>query len=272
MTVRANPNRKQQVVFMGALLLFVLVGLGVYFAKKRQMSEPPPPARLTSHVMDEANIIWPDERARMNATLEALEAAGGPQIVVATEKRIEGATIAEDALARARRWGVGAAGRNDGAVLLIAQAERKARIEVGYGLEGVLTDAASRLIIESRIAPHLAAGAWTDAARDGLDGVLAIVHPGPVEPPKPSRLYEFGQLAGVALFGVVIALIVVGVVQAIVLAIPGARRRIARSRRWGWFARVRILGGSRDDDRRSSDASPSSIGGGGSFGGGGAND
>jgi uncharacterized membrane protein YgcG len=69
-------------------------------------------------------------------------------------------------------------------------------------------------------------------------------------------------------------LIAIGVLQAILLAIPATRRRIAASKRWGWFARVSILGGqSRDEERGSSSGSSSSgLGGGGSFGGGGAND
>jgi uncharacterized membrane protein YgcG len=71
----------------------------------------------------------------------------------------------------------------------------------------------------------------------------------------------------------VIALIGLGMIQGVILAIPGAGKRIARSRRWGWFARVRIIGGADAGGESSSGgSSPNSIGGGGSFGGGGAQD
>lgn len=267
---KTDNKKAARRIINGAFLVLIFAGLTVYFANKRQAEAPPPPSRLTSLVMDEANILAPDFRAQAGAKLSTLEAIGGPQIVVATERRLQGATIADDALEHARRWRIGHAGRNDGALLLIVESARKARIEVGYGLEGVLTDAASRVIIAERMEAHLRAGEWTQAAQSGLDGVLAIVHPAPIEPPKPTRLYELGQTAGIALFGVVIVLIALGVIQAIALAIPGVDRRLARSKRWGWISRWRVLGGGGGGS--SSSGGSGSSGGGGSFGGGGAND
>ncbi len=111
-------------------------------------------------------------------------------------------------------------------MLLIAVQEKKARIEVGYGLEGVLTDAQSRLIIANDVEPYLAKDDVAGAARHGLDAILAVVHPAPFAEPvveKPG----LGWLLGVGLFMLILALIVIGILQAILLAIPAARRRIA---------------------------------------------
>lgn len=223
--------------------------------------------------MDDANLINPDVRGVMNVGLETLVAQGGRQIVVATEPRLKGATIADDLLALARGWRLGSAGKNDGVLLLIVESEKRARIEVGYGLEGQLTDAASRLIIDDRMEAHLRAGEWTEAAQGGLGGLLAILHPAPVDE-TPSLGYSIGQAAGMLLFGVVIVLIALGIVQGVALAIPGVAPRLAKSKRWGWIARWRVLGGSGrgGSDNSSSGGGGGGGGGGGSFGGGGASD
>jgi len=135
----------------------------------------------------------------------------------------------------------------------------------------VLTDAQSRLIIANQIEPFLEKGDFAAAARHGVEAILALVHPAPFAEPvveKPG----LGWLLGVGLFMLIPVLIVIGIIQAILLAIPAARRRIAGSKRWGWFARVRILGGQSGGGSGSTSSSSGSIGGGGSFGGGGAND
>jgi uncharacterized protein len=277
MAPRKQRANAPQAVFIIAFLALVCAGVAVWYANKRQ-AETPRPSQLTSLVMDEADIIAPYEHANMAAQLEALEAAGGPQIVVATEKRLQGATIAEDGLEHARRWKIGHAGRNDGVLLLIVESERKARIEVGYGLEGVLTDAASRLIIDRRMQAHLTAGEWTEAARGGLDGILEVVHPAGIEPPvdapymgsKPSRLHDLGQMAGMALFALVAILIPLGIIQAFVLAIPGVDQRLRRSKRWGWIARWRVLSGSSGGGSSSGGGGSGGGGGGGASGGGGS--
>jgi len=214
-------------------------------------------------------------------------------------------SIAEDAIERARAWRIGHAGRNDGVLLLIAESERKARIEVGYGLEGVLTDAVTRLIIADRMERHLQAGAWTEAARGGVEGVLDVVGQTVVAPnagrksgdeTDESLLWTIvigaGKailailfLAVMALFFAVLALVALGILQTILLAIPGVAPRLKASKRWNWIARplpVRAGGGSSGSDSSSdsgwssssssSSDSSSDSGGGGDFGGGGSND
>ena len=73
-----------------------------------------------------------------------------------------------------RHWGIGRAGRNDGALLIVAPAERRVRIEVGYGLEGTLTDAAAKVIIETHVLPRFRAGDMAGGIVAGADAVLAL--------------------------------------------------------------------------------------------------
>lgn len=268
---RARP-RAAPFVFLAALALLATAAFGIRYARQMQdgaaASALPP---LSGFVMDRASLIDREARMAMEAELRALDAEGRMQMVVATLYTTGDRPIAETAITLARGWGIGHAGRDDGVLLLLSERERQARIEVGYGLEGVLTDAAARIIIAESIAPALGEGDFTAAARRGMDAVLALVHPDPLpKPAAPGPLYEFGQTAGILFFMLVIAIVGLGAVQMVVLAVPGAAARIERSRRFGWFARVQIIGFSRRRDREDS-SSGGSMGGGGSFGGGGAN-
>jgi uncharacterized membrane protein YgcG len=124
-------------------------------------------------VMDMADIIDPEERMRISVQTAAIEKAGGPQIVVATESALDTDSIGDDAIERGRTWGIGHAGNDDdGIVILIVQSERAARIEPGFAFHETLNDAECRRI-EALMAQRLARADWTGAARLGLDEVVA---------------------------------------------------------------------------------------------------
>jgi uncharacterized protein len=264
----ANARR-----IVGAAIQFLIAaGVFIYLAKQRQIADLADHPALTHYVLTEGDLIGPSDTAALEDKLARLDKSGAAQAIVVVDERPFSATIADEALQIARRYRIGHAGRNDGLVLLIAAQDKKARIEVGYGLEGVLTDAQARLLLANEVEPFLLKGNVGAAARHGIDAILAVVHPAPFAEPTPEKL-GIGWLLGVGLFIIVLALVVLGVLQGVILAIPGMSRRVAASRRWGWFARVRILGGqSRGDEHDSSTSSSPGVGGGGSFGGGGAND
>jgi uncharacterized protein len=269
---KANKGAKPRRIVGAALLFLIAAGIFIYFAKQRQVADLADHPVLTHYVQAESDLIGRGDAAALEDELAKLDKSGAAQAIVVANERLSTATIADEALQIARRYRLGHAGKNDGLVLLIDAQDKKARIEVGYGLEGMLTDAQARLIIANDIEPFLSKGDIGAAARHGIDAILAVVHPAPFAEPAPEKLGT-GWRLGVGLFMVVIALVVLGVVQGLVLAIPGMNGRITASKRWGWFARVRILGGqSRNGERASSSSSSASIGGGGSFGGGGAND
>jgi uncharacterized protein len=278
MSVKATRTKRPKgpnprFVFGAAIVIFAALGAFIYFGKQRQDAYHAEHPRLTHYVLDDGALLNRQDKVAMEETLERLDKDGVAQMIVVAKENLESDVIADEALRIGRRYGIGHAGRNDGIVLLIAAQEKKARIEVGYGLEGVLTDAQSRLIIANDIAPLLAKDDVGGAARRGLDAILALVHPAPFAQPvieKPG----LGANLVVLMFMLIPVLIAIGILQAILLAIPATRRRIAASKRWGWFARVSILGGQSSAKERESSSSSSSsgMGGGGSFGGGGAND
>jgi uncharacterized protein len=128
--------------------------------------------KLTGRVVDAANVIPPDIEARLDQKLAALETQSRRQLVVATTPDLQGYDIADYGYQLGRAWGIGGKERNDGALLIVAPNERKLRIEVGYGLEGVLTDGLSSLIINQTIVPRFKAGDIAGGIEAGADAII----------------------------------------------------------------------------------------------------
>ncbi len=126
---------------------------------------------LSGRVVDEANIIPAPVEAELTAKLERLEATTRHQVVVATIKDLKGYEIEDYGYQLGRAWKIGDAKLDDGAVLIVAPSARKVRIEVGYGLEPVLTDALSSVIIQTRIIPKFKAGDMPGGISAGVDAI-----------------------------------------------------------------------------------------------------
>lgn len=114
---------------------------------------------LTGRVVDSAGILSPEDRAALEATLAQLEQETTVQVVVASVPRIEGA-IEDYSLRLAEHWGIGQAETDNGALVLVSIEDRRARIEVGYGLEGAIPDGLAGRIIRHELAPHFASGEY----------------------------------------------------------------------------------------------------------------
>ncbi|MDJ0978756.1 MAG: TPM domain-containing protein [Erythrobacter sp.] len=140
---------------------------------------------LTGRVVDEANILPADVEAQLTAQLEALETQSTRQLVVATVSDLQGYEIEEYGYRLGRDWGIGQEGENNGAILLVAPNERRVRIEVGYGLEGYLTDALSSLIIQNAILPRFRDG---DMPGGVVAGANAIVSQLALPPDEAARV------------------------------------------------------------------------------------
>jgi uncharacterized protein len=130
---------------------------------------------LSGRVVDEAGVLDASTREQLRAKLAALEAKNGTQLVVATVKSLRGNTIEDYANRLFRRWQLGQKGTNNGVLLLHAPAERKIRIEVGYGLEGRLTDAITKVIITNAIAPHFKANDFSGGMTRGVDDIIRVL-------------------------------------------------------------------------------------------------
>lgn len=114
---------------------------------------------LTGRVVDSAGILSPEDRASLEATLAQLERDTTVQVVVASVPRIEGA-IEDYSLRLAEHWGIGQAETDNGALVLVSIEDRRARIEVGYGLEGAIPDGLAGRIIRNELAPRFASGEY----------------------------------------------------------------------------------------------------------------
>jgi uncharacterized protein len=137
-------------------------------------AEPSFPA-LAGRVVDQAQILDAAARTRIDGKLEQLESKTSTQLVVATLRSLQGYDIADYGYRLGRSWGIGQKGKNNGVILLVAPSDRKVRIEVGYGLEGTVTDAVSRLIIENAILPRFRAGDFAGGIERGVDDLVLLL-------------------------------------------------------------------------------------------------
>ncbi|MXO62193.1 TPM domain-containing protein [Qipengyuania oceanensis] len=149
-------------------LLFALVAGLLALPAWAQPSFP----ELTGRVVDNADLLSPEEEAQLTAQLEGLETRTQRQLVVATIPDLEGYDIADYGYQLGRAWGIGDAERNDGALLIVAPNDRKVRVEIGYGLEGVMTDALSSVIIQQDILPRFRDGDMAGGIIAGTDALV----------------------------------------------------------------------------------------------------
>jgi uncharacterized protein len=130
---------------------------------------------LIGRVVDQADVINAQSRGALETKLKELEDKSSIQLVVATVKSLQGSDIETYANGLFRFWKLGQAQKNNGVLLLVAPAEHKVRIEVGYGLEGTLTDALSSVIIASAIIPRFKAGDFSGGIERGVDGIINVL-------------------------------------------------------------------------------------------------
>ena len=153
------------------LILGFLLGLVLSLSGAAAQAAPAFPA-LTGRVVDQAHVLSPDVQAQLTQSLAALQAKTSRQVVVVTLASLNGYDIADYGYQLGRAWGVGQKGLDNGALLIVAPNEHKVRVEVGYGLEPILTDALSSLILQEKVLPRFRAG---DIQGGVVDGTQAII-------------------------------------------------------------------------------------------------
>jgi uncharacterized protein len=161
---------------------------------------------LTGRVVDAANMLDAAERQQLESQLAAFEQASGIQLVVATLPDLQGYEIEEYGYQLGRAWGIGQRDKNNGVLLIVAQAERKVRIEVGYGLEGALTDALSSNIINTIIVPQFKTGQFAAGIEQGAQAIMQALR-GEYQPRianNDGQGHLSGMLFWLLLFGVVV--------------------------------------------------------------------
>lgn len=131
--------------------------------------------KLWARVTDLTNTLTSSEKSRIESELENLEQTKGSQIAVLIVPTTEPEPIEDYSIRVAEAWKIGREGVDDGVILLIAKNDRKLRIEVGYGLEGAVTDAKSRQIIEEYITPAFKQGDFGGGISDGVAAIAQLV-------------------------------------------------------------------------------------------------
>jgi uncharacterized protein len=130
---------------------------------------------LTGRVVDQAGLLGTEDRTALTATLASLEAKTTDQLVIVTLKSLQGTSIEDYGYQFGRRWQIGQKDKNNGALLIVAAGERRVRIEVGYGLEGTLTDALTKYIIETSILPRFKAGDMPGGIKLGAEQIVQVL-------------------------------------------------------------------------------------------------
>ncbi len=216
--------------FMRRITLAALIVLAAVSARAAELDFP----ALTGHVVDEAGILDQATRSTLATRLADLEARTTDQVVVVTLRSLRGVTIEEYGVALGRHWHLGQAGKNNGVLLIVAPHERKVRIEVGYGLEGKLTDAATKLIIENTITPRFRANDFPGGIRGGADHIIELLtyRPGEMLPSRDLGWYGksaaddwrdwIGEKLKLVLFGVLFLVfaIMFGAMGLLILYLP----------------------------------------------------
>jgi len=218
---------------------------------------------LSGRVVDDAGVLDQATRAALTQKLADLEAKSTDQLVVVTLKSLQGTSIEDFGVQLGRHWQIGQKDKNNGVLLLVVPSERRVRIEVGYGLEGTLTDAISRLIIENAIIPRFRTNDFAGGITRGVDDIISVLTGDAEEwkqraKQRPDTVSAPSTKSDSIWSGILIVLVVI-VLLVLCLTLAGALCELVR-RILSVIASLSGKGGS----------SGSFSGGGGSFGGGGA--
>jgi uncharacterized protein len=165
--------------------LLAVVAIMFFIALPAASKELGVPA-LTGRVNDYASMISPQARAVIDGKLKALEDAESTQIVILTVPSLEGQPIEDFSIKVAEAWKIGQKGKDNGILLIVSKNDRKIRIEVGYGLEGRLTDLQSGRIIDEVIKPAFKRGDIDSGFISGVDALVASVK-GEYQAPKVKK-------------------------------------------------------------------------------------
>ena len=193
---------------------------------------PPParafdfPAKPAARVNDYARVLGDSDKASIEARLAAFERESSTQVVVAVVPTLSGQPIEDVAVRLIETWGIGQKDKNNGVLLLIALSDRRARIEVGYGLEDRLTDALSRRILEDRLFPAFRARQFAAGIAATCDGIIDATRGAYVAPQRKRK--SVPVLAVVVPLGILLIFLLLGLRGGSGIS-RGGRRRTYRS-------------------------------------------
>ena len=151
-----------------------LLGLVLLGAAVAAVADAPSLPKPNRYVTDRSGFLPSERAAALNEKLAAFERSTSDQVLVYVDRRVPDWTTLEELGARSiREWGVGRKGKSNGVIFFVFPDERKMRIEVGYGLEGVITDARAHRITDEVVKPFFQRGDWAGGIEAGVDAILA---------------------------------------------------------------------------------------------------
>ncbi len=183
-----------------------------------QVAVPP----LTGHVIDQTSTLTSQQKAALEQTLTAFEARKGSQLAVLMVASSAPEEIEQYALRVAEQWKLGRKKVDDGAILVVAKNDRAMRIEVGYGLEGALSDLTSKRIISETILPRFKTQDFYGGITAGVEQVIRVVDGEPLPVPNGLTSQGIGDVQQYAPVLFILALVVGGVLRAKLGKVPGS--------------------------------------------------
>ncbi len=252
--------------------LIAAVWLALFAFPAAAQNFPP----LTGRVVDQANLLRPEQKVDLDSKLSALEAQSGRQFVVATVNSLDGLEIADYTYQLGRHWKIGDEKRDDGAVMVVAPNERKVWIASGYGAGAYLTDSVTGRIVREAVLPRFKAGDMGGGIIAGADRVIQVMRLPPEEAARQAQASAAAEKkrgrggGGAGFVPVIFIVIIFFMVIGGISRAGGGRRYQARGRRGGIDPLVVLWGmeALSQASRGRSDGGWGGFGGGG-FGGGG---
>jgi uncharacterized protein len=180
--------------------------LAFAFAALADVAVPP----LTGRVVDKTATLSSNDIAALDKTLKDFEARKGSQVAVLIVPTTQPETIEQYSIRVAEAWKIGRKKIDDGAILVVAKDDRKLRIEVGYGLEGALTDVTAKRIIDEVITPKFRSGDFAGGITDGVNRMLRLIDGEPLPAPAQRQQSSSGLFGDVDPFFLIVLMIIVG--------------------------------------------------------------
>jgi uncharacterized protein len=197
-----------------------LVAFALCWAVVAGAQVPVPP--MGGRVTDRTATLTNEQKSALEQTMRSFEARKGSQVAVLIVPTTAPETIEQYALRVAEQWKPGRKNVDDGALLVVAKDDRTLRIEVGYGLEGALTDAASKRIISEVIVPRFRQGDFYGGITAGVDRILRVIDGEPLPEPEERRPAGMRGIGSILPVVMILALVVGGVLHTVLGRFPGA--------------------------------------------------
>jgi uncharacterized protein len=187
--------RPRSLIALGALIPLLSAAVGA----EPLTSIPNPRTRDGTWVTDLPGTLRPDTIARLNSTIGDFERTNGAEMAVVVIRSLDGLTIEEAAVKLFELWKIGKESKDNGLLLLWSTGDRRVRVEVGYGLEGVLPDGKVGAILDAYVMPKFRSGEFDEGLLAGVDALLRAAREEPVQlPAAGSQSYEQGSRGVIA--------------------------------------------------------------------------